>query len=165
MTKPAAFFDRDGVLNLDSGYVYQIERFVWIDGALESLEYLKKKDYFIFVVTNQSGIARGYYSEKDVIKLHNDINLVLSKKNIQIDDFFYSPYHPEIDKFEDKAHMRKPNTGMLELAYDKWKFNKNKSFMIGDNIHDLECGENFGIDSYLFDYKKISLIDLVKKIV
>ena len=89
--KAAAFLDRDGVLNIDKGYTYKISDYVWIDGAIEAIKFLKEKNYYIFVVTNQSGIARGLYTEKDVIKLHKEINNELCKYKLKIDEFFFSP--------------------------------------------------------------------------
>ena len=79
MLKPAVFFDRDGVLNIEKGYVYKISDFVWIEGAKEAIKYLNGKDYLVFVVTNQSGISRNYYSEKDVIELHQFMSDELKK--------------------------------------------------------------------------------------
>ena len=88
MKKPAVFLDRDGVLNKDKKYVHKISDFEWIEGAKQSIKLLNKKGYFIFVVTNQSGIARGFYSEEDVWHLHKYINIELSKIHAKIDDFF-----------------------------------------------------------------------------
>ena len=121
MLKPAVFFDRDGVLNVEKGYVYQISDFEWIDGAQEAIKYLNQKDYLVFVVTNQSGIARNYYSEEDVIQIHQFMNNELKKIDAKINEFFYSPWHPEgMNKdYERVSHLRKPSPGMLELAQTK----------------------------------------------
>ncbi len=152
MTKPAVFFDRDGVLNVDKGYVHKIENFEWIKGSKEAIKYIRDRGYYAFVATNQSGIARGYYTESDVDSLHKFINLELKKNETQIDDFFYSPYHPDFkDKFIELSHLRKPNIGMLELAEKKWDIDKSKSFLIGDKITDIECADKFRIKGYLFD--------------
>ena len=88
MSKPAIFFDRDGVLNVDVGYLYKIEDFQWIDGAIEAIKYFNDKDYYVFVITNQSGVARGYYTEADIHKLHQWMNQELAKHDAHIDEFF-----------------------------------------------------------------------------
>ena len=163
MLKPAFFLDRDGVINEESGYVHKIIDFKWIPGSKEAIKYLNKKNYFVFVVTNQSGIARGYYSEDDVLKLHNYINNELLKINAHIDDFFYSPYHPDFpNKYSHLSNLRKPNSGMLELAQKKWNFDKSRSLMVGDQKSDLSCARKFGINGYLFNQK--NLFEFIKKI-
>ncbi len=164
MLKPAVFFDRDGVLNIEKGYVFEISDFVWIEGAKEAIKYFNEKDYLVFVVTNQSGISRNYYSEKDVIELHQFMSDELKKINAKIDEFFYSPWHPEgINKdYERVAHLRKPSPGMLELAQSKWPINKTSSFLIGDQITDIKAAENFGIKGYQFNGD--NLLDFVKQI-
>jgi len=164
MKKPAVFLDRDGVLNKDKGYIYKISDFEWIEGAQEAIKILKHMGYLVFVATNQSGIGRGFYKEEDVINLHNYINKSLNKIDTKIDDFFYSPYHysDKSAKFKNVKHFRKPETGMLELAYEKWPFNKDLSFMIGDNETDILCAKNFGIKGFLF--KENNLLKFIKKI-
>lgn len=165
MSKPAIFLDRDGVINVDKKYVYKISDFEWIQDSKKAIKYIKDRNYFVFVVTNQSGITRGYYNESDVEILHNYINKELRKIDTQIDEFFYSPYHPEISnsKYENMQHLRKPNTGMLELAQKKWKFDKQNTFMIGDSASDMECAENYGIKGLLFESG--SLLEFIKKII
>ncbi len=161
--KPAVFLDRDGVINIDKGYVNKISEFEWIEGSKNAIKYIKDQGYYIFVVTNQSGIARGYYTDEDVVNLHKYINNELGKINTLIDEFFYSPYHPDYpNKFQDLAHLRKPNTGMLKIAENKWHFDKSKSFLIGDKVTDIECARNFGIKSYMF--KSNNLFEFIKKI-
>ena len=164
MTKPAVFLDRDGVINIEKGYVYKPRDFEWIEDSRESIKYLNDRNFLVFVVTNQSGIARGYYTEEDVISLHHYVNNELSKINAHIDEFFYSPYHSDgiYKKYKKLSHLRKPDTGMLELALNKWNFDKTKSFMIGDKQTDIICAEKFGIPGYL--YKNRSLLKFIKTI-
>ena len=147
------FLDRDGVINVDKGYIYKADDFEWINGAIDTIKYIKSKGYYIFVVTNQSGIARGYYSENDVDKLHIYINEELRKFSSHIDDFFYSPYHPSVkdDKYDKFKNHRKPNTGMLEEACNKWSIDKSTSLLIGNSQTDIQCANNFGIPGYLFN--------------
>ena len=152
MLKPAAFLDRDGVINKEKGYLYKIDDFEWIEGAKESIKYLNDHGYHVFVVTNQSGIAKGFYNEKDVICLHSYINKELKSINAHIDEFFFSPYHPDNTKdYLNLSHLRKPNTGMLDLAASKWPIDKSKSFLIGDKDTDIECAEKFLIRGHLFE--------------
>lgn len=165
MKKPAVFLDRDGVINEDKGYVSNINDFIWIKGSKEAIKLLNTRGYYVFVVTNQSGVARGLYSEQDVENLHTYINTTLKEINAKIDDFFYSPYHP-IDKtkqFEHLKHLRKPNTGMLIAACKKWEVDKKRSFLIGDSKKDLMCANNFEINGYLFNGN--NLLDFVEKII
>ena len=126
MKKPAAFLDRDGTLNLDKGYVHSIGNFEWLKESKEAIKLLNDNNYYVIVITNQSGIARGYYNDKDVSKLHNYMNIQLKKINAHIDDFFYSPYHPQglTNNYDHLVNLRKPNIGMLELAQKKWDTRK-----------------------------------------
>ena len=89
ISQKAAFLDRDGVINEDTGYLHNIKDFKWIEGAIEALKILKENNFLIIIISNQSGVARGYFSEQDVHKLHKWINLQLSKYKIKIDDFFF----------------------------------------------------------------------------
>ena len=157
MLRPAAFLDRDGVINIDKGYVYKISDFEWTEGAVEAIRLLNEKNYYVFIVTNQSGISRGIFDENDVEKLHDYVNKKLSKKSAKIDEFFYSPYHPSdgSKKYIHLKNLRKPNTGMLEIADAKWNIDKSKSFLIGDKESDIQCARNFGIKGYLFKEKNL----------
>lgn len=162
MLKPAAFLDRDGVINKEKEYVYKIQDFEWIDGSQECIQFLNKNNYHVFVVSNQSGIARGLYSEDDVAHLHEYINTTLKKINAHIDEFFISPYHPMFpNKFQNLFHLRKPRTGMLELAESKWSIDKKNSFLIGDKETDIECANNYGIRGHLFNNG--NLLNFLKK--
>ena len=163
MLKPASFLDRDGVINKEKGYVYKIEEFEWDEGSKEAIKFLNEKNYYVFIVTNQSGIARGYYEEEDVIRLHNYINNELSKFGAHIDEFFYSPYHPDFnERFSNLAHLRKPDIGMLSMAEKKWNIDKSKSFMIGDKETDIQCAKNYGIKGYL--YNSGSLLSFIERL-
>ena len=161
MLKPAAFLDRDGVINEEKGYVYKIDDFDWIEGAKESIKYLNDNNFYVFIVTNQSGIARGYYSEKDVTLLHDYINDELKNLEAHIDEFFISPYYPNnANQYLHLSHLRKPETGMLDLAASKWPIDKSKSFLIGDKSIDIECAEKFCIKGHLF--KNGNLLEFIK---
>ncbi|WP_017726151.1 D-glycero-alpha-D-manno-heptose-1,7-bisphosphate 7-phosphatase [Halalkalibacterium ligniniphilum] len=150
--RPAVFLDRDGVLNIDYGYVYKTKDFKWVKGAKTAIKQLKKLGYYIFVVTNQSGVARGYYKEKEVIALHKYINNQLLQNNAWIDKFYYCPHHPNatIEKYRVTCKCRKPESGMIEKAIFEWEIDIKNSFLIGDNRSDSVAAENLGINGYLF---------------
>jgi len=166
MTIRAVFLDRDGVINIDNGYVINIKDFVWVDHSREAIKLLNDNGFLIVVVTNQSGICRGYFTEKQLIDLHTYINEELGKIGAKIDDFFYSPYHPEgklRKQYEHLSNLRKPKTGMLKLATDKWNIDISNSILIGDSQSDIECAESFGIKGYLF--KGGNLLNFVNSII
>ena len=156
--KKAVFLDRDGVINKDLGYVSSIDRFYWVDGAIDSIEYLKKLNYLIIVISNQSGVSRGYYDSSDVDELHEWMNTDLfSKKKVFIDDFFYCTDLPG-----STSNKRKPKPGMIIDAIEKYKINREKSFLVGDRETDLEAAKNANVRGYLFEggnlFKKIKEI-------
>lgn len=162
--KPAVFFDRDGVLNYDTGYVSNYKDFVWKKNVLRGLKYLNNKNYYIFIVTNQSGIGRGYYSESQFIKLHKKIKKNLAKKNIFIDDVKYCPHHQTFGKgkFKKNCKCRKPGNKMILDIMKKWNIDKKKSFMIGDKLSDESCAKKSNLSFY---YAKEDLLSQLKKIV
>lgn len=155
--KKACFLDRDGVINEDIGYLYRVEDFKWIEGAIEAIKYLKKKNFLIIVISNQSGVERGFYKKEDVKKLHNWINNELKKIGSSIDDFFFSTELPS-----EKPKERKPSPKMINFALEKYKLEKNKCFLIGDKNSDVEAAKNAGIKGYLF--KGGNLLNKIQKI-
>ncbi|MBY0124255.1 D-glycero-beta-D-manno-heptose 1,7-bisphosphate 7-phosphatase [Bacillus sp. S/N-304-OC-R1] len=153
MQKSAIFFDRDGVLNEDFGYVYRPIDFKWIPGAVETIKHLKAIGYTIIVITNQSGVARGYFSEDDVNHLHHWINNdLLQKQNVQIDSFYYCPHHPTvgIEPYLTKCECRKPRPGLILEAISDYNIDRKKSYFIGDKDTDMEAAAAAGIRGYKF---------------
>ena len=148
----AVFFDRDGTLNVEVGYLYEFEKFKWIDGAIEAVKFCNDNGYLVIVVTNQSGVARGYYTEADVAELHRRMNEELNKHGAHIDDFFYCPHHPggAIAQYSIDCKCRKPKPGLIEEACRKHDIDKSKSLMIGDMPRDVECATNAGVRGVLF---------------
>ena len=146
--RKAVFFDRDGVLNVDKSYLGFIKDFEWMDGAKEALAYLTAEGYAIIVVTNQSGVARGYYTEDDVKELHRYMNELLAGQGVKIDAFYYCPHHPEhgIGKYKVRCHCRKPETGMFEMAEQDFAVDKASSWMIGDKSSDIAAATAAGLD-------------------
>ncbi len=160
----AVFFDRDGVLNHDLGYIYKIQDFFWMEGAKEAIALCKSKDYKVFVVTNQSGIARGLYKEEDVQKLHNFMLEELQKSGTSIDDFAYCPHHPEgkVEEYTRKCECRKPSAGMILTLAQKHNIDLSQSFMLGDHPRDVEAAQNAGMQGYLF--KEVDTLAFIEKI-
>lgn len=161
----AVFLDRDGVINKDLGYVIKKKDFKWLPGVKRALHFLKKKKFKIIIITNQSGIGRGYYKIKDLKYLHNWINDILKKNNTKIDDFYFCPHHPEFGKgkYKTKCKCRKPGNLMILKAKKKWKINTKSSFMIGDKISDKLCAQKSNIK---FFYKENNNFYLqIKKII
>ncbi|PDH20161.1 MAG: hypothetical protein CNB20_01390 [Pelagibacterales bacterium MED-G43] len=162
--KPAAFLDRDGVINYDNGYVYKKNDFKFRKGVLEGLKFLIKKRYYIFIVTNQAGIAKGLFKDSDFKKLHLYLKTHLSTKNIYFDDVQYCPYHPKgkIKKYKKKSSLRKPGNQMIKNILKNWLVDKSKSFMIGDKISDELCAKKSKV---YFSYAKTNFLNQVKKII
>ena len=151
--KPAAFLDRDGVLNVDSGYAHRPDQIVWIDGASQAVRRLNRAGYHVFVVTNQAGIARGLYEEADVVALHQWMAGELAKAGARVDDWRYSPSHPDFPNpaLDDRKHWRKPEPGMLRDLMDGHPVEINRSFMIGDRQSDMEAAAAAGVPGFFFE--------------
>ena len=149
----AAFLDRDGTLNEDTGYLHKTKDFKWIKGAINALRILKKNNFLIIVITNQSGVSRGFYSENDVKKLHKWMNKQLRKYDLMIDDFFFATDPPN----NDINSRRKPSPAMLNEAVEKYKLDKNKCFMLGDKQTDVEAAKKAKIKGFLFKESDLSV--------
>ena len=163
-SKPAVFLDRDGVINNDFGYVHKRKDFIFRKGVIEGLRFLNRNNYYVFLVTNQAGIAKGIFTENDFFKLHNFIKEKLFMKNIFFNDVQYCPYHPrgKIKKFKKNSSMRKPNNQMIKIIFNKFLIRKNKSFMIGDKITDQKCAEKSNL---IFFYSENNFFSQIKKII
>lgn len=137
MNKKAIFLDRDGVINEDFGYVSKIKDFHFIDGVFDALRGFLELGYELFIVTNQSGIGRGYYTLEDFEKLNNYMLEIFKKEGIEIKKVYFCPHSPE-----DNCDCRKPHPGMILKALDEFQINPKLSVMIGDKASDIEAGEN-----------------------
>lgn len=162
--KPAVFLDRDGVINYDYGYVHKYKNFHWRPGVLEALKYLNKKNYYIFIITNQAGIGRGYYKTRDFFLLHKKILNFLINKKIFIDNVKFCPHHPVHGKgkYKKNCQYRKPGNKMIEKIKQEWLIDIKKSFMIGDKIIDKVAAKKSKIKFY---YAEPNLNAQVKKII
>jgi D,D-heptose 1,7-bisphosphate phosphatase len=163
--KKAVFLDRDGVIIKDYGYVYKITDITYINNIFNIIKFLNDNNYYVFVVTNQSGVGRGYYTSKAVNKLHKKINNDLSKYDAHIDEFVYAPYfYNSKIKFTKKDElMRKPNKGMISYLFKKWEIDKKKSLIVGDKECDKKLAKNCKIKYFDINTKNQKLMDFLKK--
>lgn len=161
--RQAIFFDRDGVLNEEVGYLWEVERFKWIDGAREAVKLCNERGLLAVVVTNQSGIARGLYTTREVDALHAFMQRELSKIGVHIDAFYYCPHHPEgvVEEFSIVCDCRKPKPGMILRACAELDINPAQSILFGDSKRDIEAAAAAGLhDGILFTGG--NLFDVVK---
>lgn len=139
MKSKALFLDRDGVVNKEINYLYRIEDCVFIKGIFELCQYFQQKGYKIFIITNQAGIARGYYTEQDYNIFTDWMIQEFSKKGIVITKVYHCPHHPSITG---ECLCRKPNPMMIKLAEKEYNIDLQNSILIGDKISDIEAGKN-----------------------
>jgi D,D-heptose 1,7-bisphosphate phosphatase len=151
--RPALFLDRDGVINIDHGYVGSVDRFEWMPGAQKLIRHANDAGWYVFVVTNQAGVARGFYTEKDVQALHGWINQQLRGIGAIVDDFRYCPYHPEgaVEAYRGSHPWRKPEPGMLVNLLQHWPVDIDNSLLIGDQPSDLAAAKAAGVAARKFD--------------
>ena len=138
----AVFLDRDGVINVDKNYLYRIEEFEFSEGIFELLKKLQELGYLLIVVTNQSGIARGYYKKDDFLKLTSWMVGEFKKKGIRIEKVYYCPHKPD-----EGCECRKPKSGMFKEAIKEFDIDPKLSWMIGDKLSDIKAAKNIGINN------------------
>ena len=150
--RPAAFLDRDGVLNRDTGFVHAREDFVWLEDAQQAVKRLNDLGYLVFVVTNQSGIARGLFGTGEVERLHRWVNRELRRVGAHIDAFYYCPHHPTegVGVYRQDCLCRKPAPGMLLQAMREFPVDPASSFMIGDKDIDMAAARAAGVRGIRF---------------
>lgn len=160
----AVFLDRDGTLNVDKGYLYRIVDFQWMPGAKQALRRLHEQGYMLIVVTNQSGVARGYYTEEDVKKLHEWMCADAEAAGAPITACYYCPYLPgaAVAQYDADHDWRKPAPGMILSAAQDYHIDLERSFVIGDKPRDVECGLRAGTAGYLFTGNNLD--DFVRQI-
>lgn len=158
------FLDRDGVINKDVSYLYKIADLQWVDGAKEALKLAHDSGYELIVVTNQSGVARGYYKETDVQILHDYMGNELFKAGAPILHFYYCPHHKDgtVERYAVDCNCRKPKPGMILQAIKDFDVDVEHSFLIGDSQRDVDTAEAAGVKGYLFT--ESNLLNFMKKI-
>ena len=150
--RPALFLDRDGVINVDQSYVFSREDFEWVDGAKAVIRCFNDMGWWVFVVTNQSGIARGYYTEEQMQALHDWMSAELGATGAHIDRIYHCPFHEDgvIPRYTRDSYDRKPQPGMLIRAMTDFPVIKERSFLIGDKQADLDAAKAAGVRGFLF---------------
>lgn len=149
----AVFFDRDGVLNLDHGYVCEPDRLDWIDGAREAVAALNAAGVKVLVVTNQSGVARGYFTEAQVDAFHEALQAGLAEVGGRIDAFYVAPHHEDaaLDRYRHPDHPdRKPNPGMILRGLADWSLTPEETVLVGDKGSDVEAARRAGVEGLRF---------------
>jgi D-glycero-D-manno-heptose 1,7-bisphosphate phosphatase len=147
--QPAVFLDRDGTLNDDTGYVHRVADFRWLPGAVNAIRALNASGYYVFVVTNQSGVARGLFNEAAIHDLHDWMRGELHGAGARIDDIRYCPHHPQagVAAYRTLCSCRKPAAGMLLDLMKVWPVIPERSIMVGDRESDAAAGAAAGISS------------------
>ena len=151
-SRPALLLDRDGTLNVDRGWVHRPADFCWIEGAREATRWANDRGILVFVITNQAGIARGYYSEEEFRGFTAWIDAQLAACGARVDATYYCPHHPTegTGEYRRECNCRKPATGLIDRALDEWGFDPARSVMIGDAEHDMKAAAAAGIRAVHF---------------
>ena len=160
---PGVFLDRDGTINYDDGYTYKFSKLRFRPHVLKGLRYITKKKYFIFIVTNQAGIAKGKFKLSDLLILNKKLKNYLKKNKIIINDIQYCPYHPNaiLKRYKKISGYRKPGNLMIKKILKKWNVNLKKSFMLGDQKSDELAAKKSRL---YFEYVQDDFYSQVKKI-
>jgi D,D-heptose 1,7-bisphosphate phosphatase len=159
--RPCAFFDRDGTLNRDEGYTHRPEDLEFLPGAARAIRLLNESGYFVIVVTNQAGVARGLYPEAQVAIFHQAFSQALAQEGAHIDAYYYCPFlkGAKISAYDAPDHPnRKPNPGMILRALEEWPIARQGSFLIGDLQSDLDAAHRAGLPGFLADGRDLEVI-------
>lgn len=162
--KKILFLDRDGIINVDNSYVYKIEEFEWMPEVFSALKLAKEAGYEFVIVTNQSGVARGYFTEEDVLTLKQYIEDSFKKNGLSLLGYYYCPHlqNAPVAKYNKVCNCRKPAPGMILQAMKDIDVDKDKSFLIGDSKRDVEAANAAGLRGYLYQEK--SILEFMQKV-
>lgn len=151
--RKAVFFDRDGTLNVDKNYLHRIEDFEWLGDAPQAIRWANDNGFLAIVITNQSGVARGYFPEDDVRRLHEWMNEDLARFGAHIDAFYYCPHLPDgsVAAYAVECGCRKPKPGLIERACADFGIDRSASVAVGDAPRDVECAEAAGVRGVRFE--------------
>lgn len=146
------FFDRDGVINIDHGYVHHRDQFEWVEGAAAAVKAVNDSGRRAFLITNQAGVARGYYDEAAIVELHAYVQQTLRGQGAHFDDIRYCPHHPQgvIEAYTRVCDCRKPGIGMIQSLIEAWPTDLSRSGLIGDKPSDMQAAANAGVRGWLF---------------
>ena len=147
----AVFLDRDGTINEERNYLYRIEDFAYMDGVIEALHFLKELGYLLIVITNQSGIARGYYTEEEFLRLNQWMLEDLEQKGIHISEVYYCPHHPDgiVKKYVARCRCRKPGTELFWKAQEAFQIDMGRSYAIVDKMRDVSICRESGVQGII----------------
>ena len=162
----ALFLDRDGVIVKDIGYLKDEKELIFFKDIFKILKYIKKKNYLIIIITNQSVVGRKIISLKKLNQIHNFMKKKFLEKKIKIDDIYFCPHHPSdgVGSYKKKCFCRKPGNLLIEKAIKKWKINRKESFMIGDRKSDFLAAKKSKI-SFFYRSKKLFFKKVSKKVI
>ena len=163
--RPAAFLDRDGVINVDHGYTYRPNDLIFTPTAVEAIKAFNRAGYYVLIITNQSGVARGIYTVQDVERFHQCMQHELHLRGAHIDGFYYCAFHPAgiIPEYAVDHEDRKPNPGMILRAMRDWPIEIERSVMIGDRDSDMQVAARAGVKGLLVEANVCDLAATAQK--
>ncbi len=144
MQRRAIFIDRDGTINVEKNYLFKFEDWEWIPGAVDAIRMFNEAGFLVVVISNQAGVARGFYGADDIEKLHASVTRILESQNAKVDGYYYCPHHPEFGDNRE-CDCRKPAPGMILEAQRDWDIDLAHSYMIGDKASDIEAALAAGV--------------------
>lgn len=148
--RKCVFLDRDGTINKEVEYLHEIEKIEILDFVVEGLRLLQQ-DYLLIIVSNQSGVARGFFGEQEVKKVNQEIINRLKLQNVDIQEAFYCPHHPDgvVEEYAIDCNCRKPKSGLIEKAQKKYDLDLNNSYVVGDKLSDMQLAQSVGCKGIL----------------
>lgn len=163
MANKAVFFDRDGTLNVDIHFLHRPEEFIWTEEAKAAIKYVNDQGYLAILITNQSGVARGYFPEHCVTDIYNWMNRELAKVGAHLDALYYCPHHPKgrIEQYRKVCDCRKPSPKFVNEACARFDIDKSQSYFVGDSDADMQCAKNANVKG--IRYAGGSLLKLLKE--